>query len=280
MGGPQYAGPSRPSGAPLRPPPRRSRGRLVLGGLVGLLAVAAVVVGVVVLTGGKHASSASRSSAGASLASHRTSSLSAVQPSTVTVSVLNGTDQVGPGRRGGQPAQGQRLPEGSHVANASDQTQATTVVAYMEPAFRRDALAVATSLKLHQSSVQLIDSGHQGDRLPAQPGVHVRGRGDRRQRSRHPVAPGHARAARPPGAERQAAERWRHPRDRSWAVDRRDRGDDRGGRRVRRHRQARVGDGAGHRQPGAQARVLPVALDSGRAGRDPDRAGHQPRPPR
>ena len=158
MGGPQYAGPSRPSGAPLRPPPRRSRGRLVLGGLVGLLAVAAVVVGVVVLTGGKHASSAGRSSAGASLASHRTSSLSAVQPSTVTVSVLNGTDQVGLAGEVANRLRANGYRKGD-VANASDQTQASTVVAYMEPAFRRDALAVATSLKLHQSSVQLIDSG-------------------------------------------------------------------------------------------------------------------------
>lgn len=158
MGGPGYAGPSRPSGAPLRPPPRRSRGRLVLGGLVGLLAVAAVVVGVVVLTGGKHASSASRSSASASLASHRASSLSAVQPSTVTVSVLNGTDQVGLAGEVATRLRANGYRKGA-VANASDQTQASTAVAYMGPAFRRDALAVATSLKLHPSSVQLIDAG-------------------------------------------------------------------------------------------------------------------------
>ncbi len=140
----------------MRPPPRRSRARIALGAVLALLAVGGVVAGVVILTHGKAASSTSRSSAGASLASHRTSSLSTVQPSTVTVSVLNGTDQQG---LAGQVAN--RLVTDGYrrggVANASDQTQASTIVAYMEPTFRRDALAVATSLKLPKRSVQLID---------------------------------------------------------------------------------------------------------------------------
>jgi hypothetical protein len=137
-------------------PPRRSRGRLVLGGFLALLAVAAVVAGVIILTGGKSASSASRSSSNATLASHRTSSLSAVQPSSVTVSVLNGTDQVGLAGNVSKRLETAGYRKGD-VANASDQTQASTVVAYMEPSFRRDAVAVARSLKLPTSSVQLID---------------------------------------------------------------------------------------------------------------------------
>jgi LytR cell envelope-related transcriptional attenuator len=157
VGAPQYAGPSRPSGAPLRPPPRRSRGRLVLGALVAVLALVAVAAGVIALAGGKSASSASRSSASASLASHRTRALtSAVQPSTVTVSVLNGTDQAGLAGDVARRLVGAGYRKGD-VANASDQTHTTSLVAYMLPSFRRDALAVAASLKLPTSSVALVD---------------------------------------------------------------------------------------------------------------------------
>jgi LytR cell envelope-related transcriptional attenuator len=156
-GQPRYGGPARPSGAPTRPAARRSRGRLVLGALVALLAVAAVGAGVFLLTKGTSGSSSSRSSTGASLASHRTSSLAAVQPASVTVSVLNGTDQVGLAGDISKRLIADGYRKGG-VANASDQTQASTVVAYMEPVFRRDALAVATSLKLPTSSVQLIDA--------------------------------------------------------------------------------------------------------------------------
>ena len=131
----------------------------MLGAVVALLAVAAVAAGVVILTGGKSTSSASRSSAGASLASHRTSLPSAVQPSTVTVSVLNGTDQLGlAGEVSG------RLTRAGYrkgaVSNASDQTHATTVVQYAAHD-QRDALAVATSLKLGRTSVQPLDSATQ-----------------------------------------------------------------------------------------------------------------------
>jgi LytR cell envelope-related transcriptional attenuator len=42
------------------------------------------------------------------------------------------------------------------VTNATDQTRTTTTVAYL-PGFRRDAVAVATSLKLPASSVAPVD---------------------------------------------------------------------------------------------------------------------------
>lgn len=151
--------PSRPPGAPLRPQPPRSRGRMVLGVLVAAAALAAVAVGVIILTGGsKHApSSASKSSANATLASHRTtSSLTAVRPSSVTVSVLNGTDMQGLALKVSDRLVADSYKKGS-VANASDQTHTSTIVAYMAPAYRRDALAVATSLKLGRAAVQLID---------------------------------------------------------------------------------------------------------------------------
>jgi LytR cell envelope-related transcriptional attenuator len=163
-GQPRYAGSSRPSGAPVRPAPRRSRGRIVLGVLLGAVAVAAVVVGVIALTGGgKSASSAHRSSSSsASLAStgHRSASsgLVAVQPSTVTVSVLNGTDTFGLAGRVATRLTAVGYREGSKPADASNQTQATTVVAYMAPADRIGALAVANTLKLGKASVQPIDA--------------------------------------------------------------------------------------------------------------------------
>jgi hypothetical protein len=139
----------------MRPAPRRSRFRIALGTIVALLAVGAVVAGDLILTGNKHGSSASRSSASASLASHR-SSVSPVQPSSVTVSVLNGTDQLGLAGDVSKRLLTAGYRKGD-VANASDQTQASTVVAYMEPAFRRDAAAVASSLELPPSAVRPID---------------------------------------------------------------------------------------------------------------------------
>jgi hypothetical protein len=43
------------------------------------------------------------------------------------------------------------------VGNAADQTHTSTVVAYMAAADRRDAVAVANSLKLSRGAVQPID---------------------------------------------------------------------------------------------------------------------------
>lgn len=161
-GGPQRpGGPGRPSGAPMRPPPqRRSRGRMVFGTLLAAVALAAVVVAVIALTGGgKNASSASHSSSSsATAASHRTSSAAAaVQPATVTVSVLNGTDVQHLADRVSQRLSGAGYRKGA-VTNAATQTQTSTIVAYMTPADRRDALAVASSLKLGKTSVQQIDA--------------------------------------------------------------------------------------------------------------------------
>jgi LytR cell envelope-related transcriptional attenuator len=110
-----------------------------------------------VLTGSNGSSTASKSSASASLASHRTRSATAVVPSTVTVSVLNGTDTFQLAGRVATKLVADGYRKGA-VANASDSTHATSIVAYTVPADRRDALAVATSLKLPASTVQLVDS--------------------------------------------------------------------------------------------------------------------------
>jgi hypothetical protein len=129
------------------------------GVVVGVLALAVVVVGVVVLTGGKGGASASRTStsSAASLAAQRRAAASTVvRPSTVTVSVLNGTDVQHLGHTVSDRLAADGYRKGS-VANASIQQQASTIVAYMVPADRADALAVAKSLKLTKAAVRLVD---------------------------------------------------------------------------------------------------------------------------
>jgi hypothetical protein len=157
-GQPRPGTPSRPPGAPLRPAPRRSKGRMVLGGVIAVLALAAIAVGVIVLSGGKGSSSQSKSSANAALTSHRTTTpATAVRPATVTVSVLNGTDLQGLAGNVANQLAADGYKKGSTPTNASDQTHTSTIVAYMAAADRREALAVATSLKLSRSTVQLVD---------------------------------------------------------------------------------------------------------------------------
>ncbi|MGN6870489.1 MAG: LytR C-terminal domain-containing protein [Solirubrobacteraceae bacterium] len=158
-GQPRSGVPSRPPGAPLRQPPRRSWGRYLLGGVIAAVALAAIAVGVIVLSGGKGSSSQSKSSANAALTSHRTTTpVTTVQPATVTVSVLNGTDRQGLAGKVADQLATDGYKKGSNPTNAADQTHTSTIVAYMAPADRRDALAVANSLKLSPRAVQPVDA--------------------------------------------------------------------------------------------------------------------------
>ena len=159
-GGPSVPGGGRPGGPPMRPAPQRSRsGRMIAAILVAALGVAAVVAAVLVLT---HKSSPSKSSkASSSLAtggsSRRTTrSTAVVRPSTVTVSVLNGTDLLGLAGRVADKLQGEGYRKGA-VTNAANQTETTSTVAYLAPAYRADAVAVATALKLTSAAVQRVD---------------------------------------------------------------------------------------------------------------------------
>jgi hypothetical protein len=127
----------------------------VLAVLIAVVAVAAVVVGVVLLTSGSSAPTASKSSANAALASHRSSPTAALKPSSVTVSVLNGTTTLGLAGRVSQRLAADGYRKG-FVGNNADQTSPSTKVQYM-PNDMRDALAVATALKLGQASVKPID---------------------------------------------------------------------------------------------------------------------------
>jgi hypothetical protein len=81
--------------------------------------------------------------------------------------VLNGTSTAGLANRIAGKLTTAGYKQGT-VTNAADQTQTQSVVAYL-PGHRNDAVHVATSLKLPQSSVQPIDSSTQAVACP-QPG--------------------------------------------------------------------------------------------------------------
>lgn len=144
---------------PMRPAPRRSRGgRIIAAVVVALVGAAAVVAAVLVLTNHGSSRAPNRSAVSSSLTSHHAARTAAtvVRPSTVNVSVLNGTDITGLAGRVSQRLATAGYRTGKPT-DASDQTHTSSVVAYMTPADRPDALAVAASLKLRTSSVQLID---------------------------------------------------------------------------------------------------------------------------
>ena len=134
---------------------------MIVAILVAAVGVAAVVAAVLVLTnkGSSSTASKSASSLSSSLTSRRTRSRTVlVQPSRVTVSVLNGTDLNGLAGRVSDKLAAEGFRKGA-VTNAANQTQTTSIVAYVAPAYRADALAVASTLKLTASTVQAVGSG-------------------------------------------------------------------------------------------------------------------------
>src|SRR5207248_9429792 len=88
---------------------------------------------------------------------HRTTG--AFNTSQVTVAVLNGTATSNLAHDIGQRLAGAGYREGT-IATATDQTHPTTIVAYL-PGFKRDALAVAGTLKLKPAAVQPVDQPSQ-----------------------------------------------------------------------------------------------------------------------
>ena len=127
-----------------RTPPRGSRGLAVRSADRGRPAVALVAGH---LAGGP---SPNRPSAPRRRRTRRrraiTHQAGGLQPRSVTVAVLNGTATNRLAHRGRRAAGTDRLQAGND-RNTSDQTQTTTVVAYL-PGHKADALAVAKALKL------------------------------------------------------------------------------------------------------------------------------------
>jgi hypothetical protein len=146
-----------------------STGRRVLAAVLVVLSIAGVVVALLVVTssgGGSSASSTNSSAASnaPTTTSQRRKPPAAVTPSSVTVAVLNGTATSGLAHRVGVKLAASGYKQGT-VATATDQTRTATVVAFM-PGHRRDAVSVATALKLGSASVQPLDQNTQAVACP------------------------------------------------------------------------------------------------------------------
>jgi hypothetical protein len=157
-------GPARPGPAPRRfvppegPPPRRSGAGRVLAIILGTLVAAAVVVALLFVTGNLGSSSKKKTTASNAAASRRTTRKAVFNPTTVTVAVLNGTDVSGLAARVASNLAKYGYRKGA-ITNASDQATTSSVVQYMAPADRTDAMYVAGALKLTASAVGPIDQG-------------------------------------------------------------------------------------------------------------------------
>jgi hypothetical protein len=177
---PRVALPRQQQRPPIAPPPPRRAGRQPSGRRIGpvfivlaTILVAAVVAVVLVVTSGSSSnklpssssSASSRSSASSTSAAKKTKggkqhkpATVSVSPSSVTVAVLNGTSTTGAAAGLLTKLNGDGY-KGTATQNASETGVTTTIVGYTATGARNDALAVAKSLNLSQSSVQAVSQG-------------------------------------------------------------------------------------------------------------------------
>jgi hypothetical protein len=149
------------------PPRKRSLGLRIALLAAGALVIAAIVVALLHFTnsgGATNTTRASNTSNAPTTTTTRRKRTATVVPSTVTVSVLNGTATNGLAGRISNQLNGAGYKQG-RVATASDQTRTATIVAYM-PGHKAEALAVAKSLKLGPASVQPVDPATQAVACP------------------------------------------------------------------------------------------------------------------
>jgi LytR cell envelope-related transcriptional attenuator len=144
---------------PIGSPPKRSssagRRFAMLIGALGV--VAAVAVALIATSGGGTSQTSSSVARTTNAPATHPRTTPVFKPASVTVAVLNGTstNQLAHTVAAKLAAQGYK--EGA-IATASNQTETTTVVAYLPgSANRNDALHVATALKLRPSAVKPID---------------------------------------------------------------------------------------------------------------------------
>jgi LytR cell envelope-related transcriptional attenuator len=139
---------------------------------LGVVVVAVIVAGVLIATSGT-GSPTSSTTAGARTSNAPTTSRAAhgraprqagIAPASVTVAVLNGTATSNLAHRIALKLTAAGYKQGT-IATASDQTHTASVVSYL-PGQRRQALAVATSLKLGPASVQAVDQSNQAVACP------------------------------------------------------------------------------------------------------------------
>jgi hypothetical protein len=158
-GQPRAGGGGRPAGPARQAPKRSSGGRWFLALMIAAVGAAAVVAAVLVLTHKGTSHKPPRKPVTSTLTSRRTTGRTVyVRPQTVTVSVLNGTDQTGLAASVSAKLGTAGFKKGA-VTNAADQTHTTSIVAYYSPGYRADALAVASELKLPATTVQQVDTG-------------------------------------------------------------------------------------------------------------------------
>jgi hypothetical protein len=122
---------------------------------LAVVAAAVALVAVTSLAGSSKSGRAARTTNAPSSSPSR--SAESFKPSSVTVSVLNGTSTNELAHRIGQKLAASGYKEGT-IATAANQTETTTVVAYLQGARnRKDAQHVAAALGLHPSAVRPID---------------------------------------------------------------------------------------------------------------------------
>jgi hypothetical protein len=146
---------------PLGPPAtgRGSVGRRIAVGLAGLVLLGAVAVALVVLT--RNTSSTKTPQQPRTTNAPVPSRPAAFTPAAVTVAVLNGTATNQLAHRVATKLASSGYKDG-RVATAANQTETSTVVAYLPGTRNRtDAMHVATALKLKPAAVQPIDQGTQ-----------------------------------------------------------------------------------------------------------------------
>jgi hypothetical protein len=164
---PVIAAPRGPAGAPrgdlppLGPPSegRRSLARRIVIGLVSLVLLAIAVAALIIVTSTK----STKSTPGPTQTTNAPVARRAptFTPSSVTVAVLNGTATNQLAHRVAAKLASSGYKEG-RIATAANQTEATTIVAYLPGSTNRtDALHVATALNLKPSAVQPIDQSTQ-----------------------------------------------------------------------------------------------------------------------
>jgi hypothetical protein len=150
-----------------RPPqrgagPRRSRLLMAAAGALGVAVIVAVLL--IVTSSGGTPSSGTTAPLSNALSTRRASRPGGVAAPSVTVAVLNGTASNGLAHRVAQKLTEAGYKQGM-VETAPEQTHTSTIVGYL-PGFRRDAQAVAASLKLSASAIQPIDQNTQAVACP------------------------------------------------------------------------------------------------------------------
>jgi hypothetical protein len=165
---PPPSGPGRPASASQRPlPPLATSGprgssaprRFAIVAL-GALVVAGAVAALIIATSSNGTKSITNltPTSNAPTAKHPANA-AAFNPGSVTVAVLNGTATNELAHRVAARLAAVGYRKGT-IATATDQTRTTTVVAFM-PGYRKDAVHVASALRLGPASVQPIDQNTQ-----------------------------------------------------------------------------------------------------------------------